>query len=185
MTKQAVFADKNILHLGCGKNKVNGALGIDKLNLPQVDIQHDMDVLPWPLDDNNMDVVIAHSLIEHIDDLIGFFKEVWRISKPGGRLIVVAPYFRCVDSFTDPTHKHFFTARSLDYFLTEKNSLSDYEYTKINFKKVDFWYGYPHSKNVLSRYAKEFFKKNSYLYDQYISLFFPVKIVVWELEVVK
>ena len=184
LTKENVYNDKKILHLGCGKNKLPGAIGIDRLKISEVDIVHNLDITPWPINDNKFDIVIVHSLLEHVNDIVNFFNELWRVARSGARVVITVPYFRCIDSFTDPTHKHFFTSKSLDYFIKEAR-LANYEYGSGDFRKVGFWYGYPWSKNLFAKLFKHYISKHPKFYDQYLSSILPVKILVWELEVIK
>jgi SAM-dependent methyltransferase len=175
--------DKRVLHIGCGGSKIKGATGIDILALPGIDIVHDLDSYPWPVDERVYDVVYAHSVVEHISDIVALIEEIWRVLKPGGRLVIVAPYFRSVDAFTDPTHTHFFTSRSLDYFTDEPSTLARYVYSPKRFHKTGFWFGWPHNpRNPIRRFFKRWMTNHQKLYDQYLSLLYPVSIVVWELE---
>jgi len=186
LTQDNLFLDKKAIHLGCGDSKLKGAVGVDMLDLKSVDIVHDPDNYPWPFEPNSIDVVVAHSVLEHVVNIVDFFNEVWRISKNGSRLVIEVPYFRSVDSFTDPTHKHFFTSESLNYFIEGGGSLSGYNYTNCKFKKIGFWYGWPQpSQRFFVRLFKSFIKKHPHFYDQYVSLFLPVKVLFWELEVIK
>lgn len=181
-----IFSDKKVLHLGCGGHKLTGAVGIDILPLDGVDVTHDLDKTPWPFPDNSFDIILAHSVVEHLDDVVTLFDEIWRLAKPNARIVITVPYFRSIDSFTDITHRHFFTSFALDYFIKGDNSLSNYRYTDKNFKKIGFWYGWPQvSNNFFVRIFKGWISRHPRFFDQYISLFFPVKILVWELEVEK
>jgi SAM-dependent methyltransferase len=186
ITKENPFTSKKVLHVGCGGSKLLGAVGMDVLKLPGVDVVHDLDSMPWPIDASSVDVVYAHSVVEHLSDIVAFSNEVWRVLRPGGRVIITVPYFRCVDSFTDITHKHFFTSKSFDYFTVGNGSLSEYRYSNLQFTKIGFWYGWPQvSKNPLARMFKRFIHSHSRFYDQYLSLLFPMKVLIWELEVDK
>ena len=184
--KKNVFSDKKVLHIGCGNSKLPGAIGVDLLSLEQVDVVHNLDKIPWPFKDNSFEIVLAHSVVEHIDNIVDLFEEIWRISKPGARVVITVPYFRSIDSFTDITHKHFFTSFSLDYFIEANNSLANYSYTNRSFKKIGFWYGWPQkSNNFIVRTFKSWISRHPKFFDQYLSLLFPVKILIWELEVNK
>jgi len=186
ITRENVFEERRVVHLGCGKSKLRGAIGVDALELPNVDVVHDFNFLPWPFKEGSVDIIFAHSVFEHLDSVPKVFEELWRIGKNGARIVIAVPYFRSVDAFIDPTHTHFFTSGSLNYFLEGQNSLSNYDYTKHKFKKIGFWYGWPYpSQNVLARVFKKWIHACPQFYDQYLSLLFPVKILVWELEVVK
>jgi len=157
------------------------------LKMPAVDVVCNLDVTPWPFEDNSVDFIFAHNVLEHVDNVVDFLNEVWRVGKNDSRIVIAVPYFRSVDAFTDPTHKHFFTANSLDYFMKEKGgSLSAYGYTDRRFEKIGFWYGWPQeSDDLIVRHFKKFICKYTKFYDQYLSLFLPVKLLIWELEIKK
>ena len=186
VTKENLFVHgERALHIGPGKKVLSGATTIDVLDLPGVDIVHNLDVLPWPFADNTFDLIFAHSVFEHLDDQIAIMKEMKRILKPKGRIVIAVPYFRCPDAFTDSTHKHFFTTRSMDYYI-EGKTLSQYEYSNARFTLQGFWFGWPQvSHNPLVRVFKWFIARYPKFYDSHLSLLFPMKILIWELEVIK
>jgi SAM-dependent methyltransferase len=187
ITTEPIFHNgERILHIGSGSKVLAGANTVDILDLPGVDVVHDLDVFPWPYADNSFDLVFGHNVFEHLEDQIATMEEFWRILKPKGRVVLTVPYFRSVDAFTDSTHEHFFTSRSLNYFINEKNSQSDYKYTTKLFSKIGFWYGWPHpAKNPIKQFVKSIAQNHPNFYDQYLSLLLPVDIVIWELEVIK
>lgn len=112
-TKTAGFTTANILDgavaldFGCGDRKLPGSCGMDILPLPAVDVVHDVNNRPWPFADNSFDLVFGNHVLEHVSDVLGTLGEIHRITKPGGRVVVQVPYFRCTDAFNDPTHEHF------------------------------------------------------------------------------
>lgn len=186
ITKENIFEGKRVLHIGAGSKRLVGSITIDILALPGVDVVHDLDTRPWPFPDQSFDIVFGHNVFEHLTDLVASMEEVHRILRPGGRVIITVPYFRSTDAFTDPTHKHFFTSGTLDYFIDDGGSLSGYRYTERRFKKIGFWYGWPQpSSNPLVALFKRFIHRYPKFYDSYLSLLFPIKIVVWELEIIK
>ena len=186
VTKENIFTrDEKVLHIGPGKKALTGATTIDIIDLPGVDIVHDLDTLPWPFQDNTFDVIFAHSVFEHLDKQVAVMEEMWRILKHGGRIVITVPYFRCPDAFTDSTHKHFFTTRSMDYYIQGK-TLSNYQYTDKKFIEKGFWFGWPlTSGNPVVRLFKWFIRRHARFYDSHLSLLIPMKIIIWELEVVK
>jgi SAM-dependent methyltransferase len=84
-----------------------------------VDVVHDLESFPYPFEANRFDAVYALSVFEHLADFIGAMEEVWRILKPGGRLIVETPHFSGLNSWTDPTHRQHFAVRSFAFFDPE------------------------------------------------------------------
>jgi ubiquinone/menaquinone biosynthesis C-methylase UbiE len=104
------------LNLGCGPNKEAGYIGVDKVKLPTVDVVHNLDIYPYPFEDNSADEVICSHILEHLEDLNKTMEELYRICKPNALVKVRAPYYKSHYAFGDATHKHFFTEQSFIYF---------------------------------------------------------------------
>lgn len=94
------------LDIGCGGNKQPGFLGMDRRDLPGVDLVHDLEVTPYPLDDECCITIVGSHIIEHIKPWLMFdvMNELWRIMKPGGRLALSMPYAGSAGYWQDPTH---------------------------------------------------------------------------------
>lgn len=183
--KEDILGGKRALDVGCGGRKLPGSHGMDILALPGVDTVHSFNQLPWPFEPNTFDLIFLNHALEHVDDVVAVMNELHRVLKPGGRAVIQVPYFRCVDAYNDPTHTHFFTAHTLDYFVKD-SGLSKYRYTDKLFLKKGFWYGWPHaSGNPLRQALKNFMHGHTMLYDQYLSLVLPTECLTWELEAVK
>jgi SAM-dependent methyltransferase len=105
------------LDVGCGNNKIPGAVGIDLVAGTQADIVHDLNVTPWPLESNSFEFVRLWSVLEHLRDVVAVINEVHRVAKPGATVIIGTPHFSSVNAYTDPTHEHFFSSSFLDYFI--------------------------------------------------------------------
>jgi hypothetical protein len=54
------------LDIGCGRSKSPGFVGLDILDVPGVDVVHDINVHPWPLPDSCVLVASCSHLVEHI-----------------------------------------------------------------------------------------------------------------------
>ena len=96
------------LDVGCGANKQPGFVGMDVRNLPEVDIVHDWNDLPWPLPDESCLAIMASHVLEHVNPanfgMIKFMDECWRILKPGGQIAIAMPHGRSQGYLQDPSH---------------------------------------------------------------------------------
>lgn len=104
------------LNLGCGRAVDPRAVNLDIVDLPGVDVVHDLDVTPWPFADGQFTKILAVQVFEHIHDPIGFMREAHRVLAPGGLLWMSVPHWQSENSFTDPTHVRHCTERTWDYW---------------------------------------------------------------------
>jgi predicted SAM-dependent methyltransferase len=104
-----------IVDLGCGSKKLKGAFGIDRRLAPGVDLICDFE-RALPLKTNSVDVVYMSHIIEHVNNLLAFMEEVYRVCRPGAEIRVVAPYYTSRGAFRDPTHVRFITEDTFQYF---------------------------------------------------------------------
>lgn len=144
----------SILDFGCGKGHILSELG--KLNptanlvgldvsesalkvaherLPGVQFYYIEDGGTFPLDDTSVDFIFTSEVIEHVYDTENAFRELARVLRPGGTLLLTTPYHGLVknlaitlfgfDRHFDPSSPHvrFFTNRSLSRML-ERNGLT-------------------------------------------------------------
>jgi SAM-dependent methyltransferase len=94
-----------VLDLGCGPAKFAGAIGMDRHQFPFVDIVRDV-LRGIPFNDSHFSAVHAKHFLEHFagDDLIFVVEEMWRVTIPGGRLMVTVPDATSPNRYRDPTH---------------------------------------------------------------------------------
>jgi len=107
-----------MLDIGCGDNKQQGFVGMDKRKLKGVDIVHDLEKFPYPLPDESCLTIVGSHIVEHIKPwlMIDFMNELWRIMKPNGQLALAHPY-GVNDLFVqDPTHCNACSERTWQYF---------------------------------------------------------------------
>lgn len=123
--------DKILLDIGCGMNKKQGYLGIDKVKLQRIDIISDIEH-GLPFKDNAIDGIRVIQVLEHVRDLIFVLEDFWRVCKEGAEIEILVPYWNRVGAFRDPTHVRFFTYRTFDHF-TENSRFPNY-YSKIRFE---------------------------------------------------
>ena len=105
------------LTIGCGTKIEEGYVNLDKISLPGVDIVHNLDVYPYPFEDNEFDEIKAIDVLEHIDDFARCIAELYRIMKPGGVLYIRGPHANYPEQmWRDPTHRRGFVEESMDYW---------------------------------------------------------------------
>jgi predicted SAM-dependent methyltransferase len=137
------YATGKVLDIGCGRNKVQGAIGVDSVNHPGVDFIVDLNkTLPFP--NESFDVVYSNQVFEHIENIIGLIGECYRVLKPGGYLIAHVPYFRSSWAVIDPTHINYYTLSSMNYFVFGTYEFNNYRFMNEAFSEkkcyLDFNY---------------------------------------------
>jgi SAM-dependent methyltransferase len=108
-----------VLELGCGTRRGPGRIGIDKLDLPNVDIVADVDEGLGFLPDSSVDEIHSKSLFEHLQHLDRVMQEIVRVLKPGGRAHIFVPHFSNPYFYSDPTHVRFFGLYTFQYYAVE------------------------------------------------------------------
>jgi len=106
------------LDLGCGFNKAKNRIGMDNRKIEGVDIVHDLEVIPYPLDNDCCLSIRCSQVVEHLKPwlMIGIMDEWWRIMKPNCKIYIATPP---ADSFwfhVDPTHIKGWNDSTVQYF---------------------------------------------------------------------
>jgi len=173
------MANGKILDIGCGQTKTAGAVGIDILPGAGVDIVHDLNALPWPLEPNQFDTIICSHVIEHLTDLVGVMNEIHRVSRNGARIHIITPHFSSLNSWEDPTHTRHFARRSFSFFDTE----SKHCYTNLRMKevKVDLSFG----GGLWDFIGKTQYRFFPVLWEKHFAFIWRARNLFVELEVVK
>lgn len=112
-----------VLGLGSGRNKRPGAIGIDRVDLPEVDIVADVEEGLDFIPDSSVDEIYAHSFFEHVQNFEELMSEIVRVRKKGGKVFAFVPHFSNPYYYSDPTHKRFFGLYSFYYFVDSKYQL--------------------------------------------------------------
>ena len=73
-----------IVELECGRKKKHGRIGVDRIDLPNVDIVADLEEgLPF-LPENSVDQIYCRSVFEHIESFDNLMREIVRVLKRDG-----------------------------------------------------------------------------------------------------
>lgn len=125
-----------ILDVGCGSNKFEGAIGLDNNPRTAADVIHDLGSVPYPFEDNEFDMIVSRHVIEHVPDVMAFITELYRITKPGGTIRLVAPHYTNGDWATDPTHRNHLNSFSFNTFQADRQIFDFYTDVRLRPLKV-------------------------------------------------
>ena len=122
------------LNIGCGFNKIDGYVNVDAFPACAPDVLWDLEVTPWLFEDDAVDEIVAHHVLEHLGQATGTFfaivKEIYRVVRHGGQVLIAVPHPLHNSFLTDPTHIRAFTpetflmlsrARNLDWAARRVN----------------------------------------------------------------
>lgn len=109
------------LNLGAGTIPLDGWVNLDIVRLKGIDVVHDLNVHPWPFEDESAEEIQALDILEHLDEVLPFIDECYRILKSGGLLFIQTPRYDADFLWIDPTHKRGFHEQSMDFFDPDKH----------------------------------------------------------------
>lgn len=115
--------EKIILDIGCGNKKKDGRIGIDRVDLPQIDIVADIEEGLGFLPDHCVDEIHCRSVLEHVRNFEGLLREMMRVLKQDGRAYIFVPHFSNPYYFSDPTHVRFFGLYTFYYYCDPEHQL--------------------------------------------------------------
>jgi hypothetical protein len=107
------------LELGCGKVPTPGYVHHDRRrHSPDIDVAHDLEVLPWPWPDASCSEILGLDVFEHLHLMPEqWLRECHRLLAPGGTLTLRVPLFGSPWHLIDPTHVRGFHPLNFDYFI--------------------------------------------------------------------
>lgn len=110
----------NKLNLGCGANRLEGWCNVDRHAGCQPDVVHDLERTPWPFEDDWAEEILLQHVLEHLGStpqgFLEVMRELWRVSRPGARILIRVPHPLHPDFRTDPTHVRRVTPEMLALF---------------------------------------------------------------------
>ena len=193
-TKEVVEIKPLKIDLACGDRKQEGFIGVDSEKTPSVDIQANLLEFPWKFaKDNSVDELYVAHFVEHIPMIYWnkgnkltvlpeegsvemfekFFEECWRILKPGGKIVVISPYYTSMRCWQDPTHRRAINDASFLYLQREWRVLNKLEHChgKSNFSVVYAYYMDPSIQSRTPEYQQMAFRNyNNVINDIQVTL---------------
>ena len=103
------------LNLGCRNKIIEWYINVDKFDLYNVDVKHDLETFPYQFKDDSVKEIILSHVVEHIGQspeiFIKILKELYRICKNQALIKISVPHPRHDNFISDPTH-----VRPTNYF---------------------------------------------------------------------
>ena len=155
---------QSILDVGCGsgwvaKTFIKKEIKVHSLDITKINPVKAMQLYPsqkhsgivadsfhLPFADNSFDCIIASEIIEHVVDPAAFIKEVFRVVRKGGKLIITTPYkeklmyYLCIHcNQMTPVHAHIhsFDEKMLEGYYKE-DDLESFEFKTFGNKLLIF-----------------------------------------------
>ncbi|MFH2058477.1 MAG: class I SAM-dependent methyltransferase [Pseudomonadota bacterium] len=134
----------NILDLGCGDGSLVRAMNtIKDISAHGTDISEgiNFETDELPFDDNQFDIAIMYSVIEHIYDPGNILSQCKRVLKKNGKLLIVTPNFKTTKEsfYDDPTHIRPFTPTGIEVLMNIYDMKKDFMGLWTVGKSVRFW----------------------------------------------
>lgn len=171
---------RTILHLGAGKKYHPEAVSVDLVASTNPDVVHNLDVTPWPLPDGHFREVWAYDVIEHLADVVKVMEEIHRVCADGAVVKITVPHYSCANAFTDPTHRHYFSVASFNYF-TGDNEFGFYTNCRFRKQVAKIIFHPTLTNKVIHRLANRWPAR----YERRWAWMFPAWYLYFELVVVK
>lgn len=179
---------RKVLDLGCGRHKVEvpGAkvIGLDFFNNKNADVVCDLELGKLPFKDNEFDEVHSIHVLEHITNLLPLIDEIWRITKPNGKVFIKTPYFASSLAHSSLDHVRFFSYTSFDPYTEE----FQYKYleSKTRFKvKARYHFSDHYGLKTIGKIIDFITNKIPRIYQRLFCFILPSEEVIFDLEVIK
>lgn len=118
--RHAIEAGEGLcLNLGCGMRQRDGFFGVDRVELPNVDIIADLNEPLDALPNDSVETIFTRHTLEHVDNLLPLMAELHRVMRPNGRIEISVPHFSNPYGYSDPTHVRMFGLYTFFYFADE------------------------------------------------------------------
>jgi SAM-dependent methyltransferase len=134
------------LNIGCGQFYKEGYVNVDFDQSTKADIFHNLEECPYPFEKEAFEEITCDHVLEHLNNPFQVMKELHRIAKPGGQIIIRVPH--ASRGFTHPDHKRSFDFTFPYYF--KPDFLGGYTGVKLEIKSVRLrWFAQPYLKKTL------------------------------------
>lgn len=154
--------------------QITEVIGVDAEKTEAVDIQANLLEFPWKFaKDNSVDALYTAHFVEHIPMIYWnkggkltilpeegsremfekFFEEAYRILKPGGKMVIVCPYYSSIRCWQDPTHRRAISEASFLYLNKGWREANKLQHCHGN-SNFDFYYEHFIDQAIQARNAE-------------------------------
>ena len=111
------------INLGCGKDYLDDWVNVDFYDDSTCDIKHDLEIFPWPWEDNSVSEILIKHTLEHLGAdwkvYIKILQEMYRVCEDDAHIQVDVPSPWHWNYISDPTHVRPVTPDGLNLFSKE------------------------------------------------------------------
>lgn len=172
------FEGKIILDLGCGRSKVPSSIGVDWSGQTDADVLCDLAHYPLPFHAFSADLIVCSHIVEHLEDIPGFMKELHRIGRDRSVVLIRTPHFTNASSWIDVTHRKHFSYRSFQY-LFERILVPQGVYFRQTHIGLDY------GGSVLQKLKQNICFIDLKFWEDNLAFIIPAKDLVFRLEILK
>ena len=111
------------INIGCGKDYLDDWVNVDFYDDSTCDIKHDLEIFPWPWEDNSVSEILIKHTLEHLGAdwkvYIKILQEMYRVCEDNAHIQVDVPSPWHWNYISDPTHVRPVTPDGLNLFSKE------------------------------------------------------------------
>ncbi len=173
------------LNLGCGRDIKAEYVNVDKIFSNGVDVVCDLEK-GLPFKTSIFDRIFCRYVLEHVRDLIPCMAELHRISKSTAISHIEVPHCSSVYQYTDPTHKLFFTSRTMDFFGQDSEE-GYFLNIKDRFKIISRKFKFTEDPRLraLNFLINSIVNRFPLLYERFFLWILPMNKIIFEMQAIK
>ncbi|MEE9276574.1 MAG: methyltransferase domain-containing protein [bacterium] len=175
-----------VLDVGCGPERLPGAIGVDiRLKVrPSVCCDADVDgvrVRHIPFRDGAFEEIRVLQTIDHFRNIVPVMEELHRVAAPGARLVITVAHVSSIYSWSDPVHHLHLTSRSFLCFTDHPTKGAAYTAPLFRQRKFHFIFG----RSLISLIPRFLCLLSPRVYEKHFSWMFPANDMYFEFEALK
>lgn len=167
------MSQKDILVIGHAGKPAPEALTVDIDPELHPDVIHDLNIVPWPFGDGSFREIVAHHVLEHLNDFVATMREFHRVCKADGQVYIEVPHHTAWFA-KDPAHKMSFGYFSFDGFIAGNATWVTGKKFRCIRREVTF------HRLYRTLFLHKMFNKFPLMYERFFCYLFPAEHVkIW------